>query len=361
MLVFGGGGAAIIALVRTTLRRDAAERREQLWSEVARRLDGRFTPGERAFFRGRSMRIDAVVEGVEVEVDTYVEASHDNSKTYTRVAARAEAPFGMTLRIFEEGLLSGLGKMLGMQDVVVGHGPFDQRFVVKASDEDLARAWLVRSVTSPLCELVSWSHRLERGQVTSRCAGIVENVDELSRAAHATALLAARGAALRAEWSRLAETLGGVLRGEPWRDAEPAIAVGGAASPVFVELARRALPYEEHRLRFVTRVRAHRDGVRREAFVAAGRDKLKDEHGKVVSTPKAARFEVRSSDAAATAARFDEGLAQTMDSLAPDVVEGTESHVSVVFGGVMFDAERLQAAMAIARQLAAAEQTGPYR
>jgi hypothetical protein len=106
---------------------------------------------------------------------------------------------------------------------------------------------------------------------------------------------------------------------------------------------------------------AARGGVRRELFVAAARDKLTDRHGEVVSTPTATRFEVRSSNAAVTAPRFDEGLAQALASLGPDAIVGTESDVTVLFGGVMLDAGRLQAAMAIVRQLAAAEQTGPYR
>jgi hypothetical protein len=341
--------------------RDVAKQSQKQWAEAARRLGGKFDAEKPALFRRPSLFISAVVEGVGVNIDSFTVSQGGSSKSYTRVSAPAEAPSDLTIQIYAEDVFSTLRKTLGMQDVVVGHREFDEVFVVKASDEDLARAWLVPGVADALSRHHSWEHRLDSGTMTSTCTGVVEDVDELVRAAQATALLAGRGAVLRAEWVRLAHALDGVLRGEPWYHPEPAIAVGGPASPVFVELGRGALPDEKRSDRLLTRVRAERGGVRREPFVAAGRDKLNDRHGTVVSTPNAARFEVRSSDAAVTATRFDEGLAQALDALAPDAVVGTESDVSVLFGGVMFDAERLQAAIAIARHLAAAEQSGPYR
>jgi hypothetical protein len=308
------------------------------------------------------MRIGAVVEGVGVAIDFYTLAQGRGSASYTTVTVLAEAPDDLTLHIYAEDFFATLDKKLGgMQDVVVGHREFDERFVVKSSDEDLARAWIVPSVAALLSPLEWFEHRLEAGRVTSTCTGIVNDVGGLMYAAQATARLAGRGASLRAEWIRIAEVLGGVPHGQPWREEAPAIAIGGPAAPVFIQLAHGALPDDPTKRRFLTRVLGARGGARRELFVAAARDKLTDRHGEVVSTPIATRFEVRSSNAAVTAARLDEGLTQALDSLGPDAIVGKESDVSVLFCGVMLDAGRLQAAMAIVRQLAAAEQTGPYR
>src|SRR6185436_164275 len=44
-------------------------------------------------------------------------------------------PGGFRFTVYRKGMFTGLGKLLGMQDVVVGHEPFDEDFVVKGTDE----------------------------------------------------------------------------------------------------------------------------------------------------------------------------------------------------------------------------------
>jgi hypothetical protein len=247
-----------------------------------------------------------------------------------------------------------------MQDVVVGHRQFDERFVVKASDEDLARAWLEPGVMQPLSKLVSWSHHLEGGRLASTRDGIVEGVDELVRIVRTAARLAGRGSVLLAEWDGVAQALGGVLRGALWRDPEAAITVGSPASPTLIELVRVDLPNGNPRL--VTRVRAQRGGGSGERFVAAPHDQLTEAHGEVVPAENAGGLELRSSDPGSTATRFDGERRQALDALRPLAVVGTETEVAILFAGVMFDTERLRAATVIAHQLAAAtEPVGPYR
>jgi hypothetical protein len=352
-----GGGIGILGMV-SRANRESAERCQVVWAEAARRLEGRLSPGEGAIFSVSSMAIVATIEGVEVCLDCHTVKEGRKSTTYTRVSAQAEAPVEFTLRVFAETVLSGLGKKLGMQDVVVGDPRFDEVFVVKSSDEEMARAWLVPAVTK-LVSRLSWSHDLGRGRVTSTCPGVVEDVHELVHAASTTARLAGRGAALRAEWERLALHLGGVLRGELWRDSRPAIEVGGPTSPVHVELARAELPNQSRRI--ATRVRAARGDRAGDRFVAAPTVDLADRDGGIVPVPTPHKLELRSSDPKATAIRFDEERRQALDALDPSAVVATEIEVTVLFAGVMLDADRLQAAIALARQLGSAGSTGPYR
>jgi hypothetical protein len=314
MAAFGAGGAGALALIASFSRAETM-RRERLWAEVARRLNGRFAPGGGSLLQRRSMVIDAPIEGVNVRIDLHTVHNGKSSTTYTRVAAMAEAPPSLTLRIYEEGFFTTVGKKLGMQDVVVGHAEFDDLFVVKASDEDLARAWLARTVTEPLCRLLSWSHHLQSGFVRATCLGVVEDLGELTRAALAVARFAGRGAALRADWDRVAQDLGGVLTGEIWRDAEPAIALGGSGSPVRIEIAHAALPDgRSPRTSLVTRVCAE-------------------------GNPPAT-------------AGWDEGQRQALEALAPSAVVTTERQVAIAFKGLVFEVERLRSAVAMARQLA---------
>ncbi len=307
------------------------------------------------------MAIDAPIDGVDVHIDLYTVRHGDSSTTYTRVTAMAETPFGLTLRIHQEGFFSNIGKKLGMQDVAVGHPEFDDLFVVKASDEDLARAWLVPEVTELLHGVVSWSHRLEGGMVSSMCVGFVEDVGELTRAALAVARFAGRGGALRADWDRVAQSLGGVMTGHLWRDGAPTIALDRSGSTVRIELARAALPSRRHRTGLVTRVCAERSGATREPFVAARAGQLTEDDGQLVPPQQPGRFELRSRDPRATATRWDEGQRQTLEGLVPCAIVGTESEVAILFGGLMLDVERLRSAVVIARQLAAAPASGPYR
>jgi hypothetical protein len=354
-----GGGAGILGMV-VRAGRATAQRRVAVWAEAARRLAAGFLPGSEGslFSSGRSMRIVATLEGVEVCIDCHTVSEGRSSTTYTRVSALAQAPAEFTLRIFEETLLSTLGKKLGTQDVVVGDPRFDEIFVVKSSDEEMARAWLVPGVTSFISRL-SWSHDLAGGRVTSTCPEIVEDVHELVHAAWTTARLAGRGAALRAEWELLAQHLGGVLRGDLWRDSAPAIEVGGPTSPVCVELARAELP--KHPRRIATRVRAARGGGTGERFVAAPRSDLTDRDGEIVPASKTHKLELRSRDPRATAARFDDEGRHALDALDASAVVATETEVAVLFAGIMLDEERLHAAIAALRRLASTESSRPYR
>jgi hypothetical protein len=353
-----GGGAALLGMV-VRANQAVVRRREAVWGEAARRLGGGFVPTGK-----ESIGIVATLEGVEVCIDCHTVSEGGSSRTYTRVSALAQAPAEFTLRIFEETPLSSLGKKLGAQDVVVGDPRFDEIFVVKSSDEEMARAWLVPGVTSWISRL-SWSHDLGSGRVTSTCPEIVEDIHELVHAAWTTARLAGRGAALRAEWELLAQHLGGVLRGELWRDSAPAIEVGGPTSAVCVELARAELPNRPRRI--ATRIRAARGEPGRERrepgerFVAAPRADLTDRDGEIVPASKAHKLELRSRDPRATAARFDDDGRHALDALDASAVVATETEVAVLFAGIMLDEERLHAAIAVARRLASTESSGPYR
>lgn len=101
------------------------------------------------------LHLDGDVKGVPVVLDTFTKSSQDSegrtqSTTYTRVRAHAPSPVALEVKVYPEHIFSGLGRMLGFQDVETGDRSFDETFVVKASSEDGARALLVDEVRDKL-------------------------------------------------------------------------------------------------------------------------------------------------------------------------------------------------------------------
>ncbi len=71
----------------------------------------------------------------------------------TRVAIAFDPPLGTGLRLTHEGVMSGLGKLFGAQDVRLDDAPFDRAFVVKAEDEAKVHRVLVADARARLVSL----------------------------------------------------------------------------------------------------------------------------------------------------------------------------------------------------------------
>ncbi|MBL4845253.1 MAG: DUF3137 domain-containing protein [Planctomycetes bacterium] len=104
--------------------------KEQIWSQVAHQVGGTFHDG--GFF-GRS-RLDASHGEWTITLDTYTKSSGNNqTTTYTRFRAPFVNADGFNFTIYRTGLFSGIGKMLGFQDIEVGFPQFDDSFVIKGN------------------------------------------------------------------------------------------------------------------------------------------------------------------------------------------------------------------------------------
>jgi hypothetical protein len=138
---------------------------------------GRFFP-----FRGNVLT--GTVENVPIQLDHYVVSHGKSSTPYTRVVARAIEPLPLSLRVFVEGFFSSVGKLFGTQDIQVGHPAFDQRFMVKADNEALARSLL----DAELCRALeafpheSLSFEYQRGAVALHWAKREESAAVLDAA-----------------------------------------------------------------------------------------------------------------------------------------------------------------------------------
>jgi len=359
LVVAGGGVSGLLVWGVVALKRasdQAWERLTAAWRAAGSQLGGRFVPSAG---RSQPMTIEAVVDGVGIVIDHYTVSAGDSENVFTRVSALAEGPVGFKLSM-KPGVLASIGRALGAQDVVVGDPVFDEAFVVKTSDEDLARAWLAPGVTPALSAAADYLHALAKGRVTATRKDIESSSVHLIQVARATAAVAGRGGQLRSEWRRVAHDLGGIVESELWGHDEPRIEIQARGSRMTVELTRLASGLFTKRL--VTRVWARRVGARPDRFVAAERGTLTEADGEVVPLEGAkGRVEVRSSLPRVTAGRFDRELTEALEGLTGARMVAGDDEVAVIFPGLLLQAPPLKLAVTLVAGLTSSGPEGPYR
>jgi hypothetical protein len=109
---------------------------------------------------GTSATVEVTSDGLSIgSGSSAVHRPDDSSQvTYTRMRAPYVNPSGFRFAVYRKGLFTGLGKLLGMQDVEIGHEPFDTEFVVQANDESRIRQLLA---SERLRELISQQPAIE--------------------------------------------------------------------------------------------------------------------------------------------------------------------------------------------------------
>jgi hypothetical protein len=170
---------------------------------------------------GAEMAIEA--KGVlilEAEVDdvTVVALVEPTGRKKTvRVRTPVKGAGDLKIKLYPEGFGSSLSKVFGTQDIEVGESRFDARYMIKASDEGLARLWLDFDVR----RLIARSHpegasddfllqiESERASIKWREATLDQRrIEETIRA---VAALGRRSKCLLSECRELAMELGGTL------------------------------------------------------------------------------------------------------------------------------------------------------
>ena len=74
-----------------------------------------------------------------VTLDTYTVSTGKVVMVYTRLRAPYVNPDGFRFTISRKHMFSSVARWLGMQDVQVGHEPFDDDFIIKGTSEDKLR------------------------------------------------------------------------------------------------------------------------------------------------------------------------------------------------------------------------------
>lgn len=119
-------------------RRMFGPSRKEIWRQLSSELDARYVEG--GF--GRADKVQATHGEWIVTLDTYVVSTGKAVIVFTRMRAPYVNPGGFRFTVYRKGIFSGLGKMLGMQDIEIGDESFDQDFIIKGTDEARVRELL---------------------------------------------------------------------------------------------------------------------------------------------------------------------------------------------------------------------------
>ncbi len=148
--------------------------KDEVWRQLSREIGAEFVDG--GFWKGK--KVVARVEDWTITLDTYTQSSGKHSTTYTRMRAPFANKDGLRFTIYRRGLLSGLGKALGMQDIEVGCPEFDHDFIIKGNDQAKIRALFANEQIRELIQSQRSIH-LRINEVKGRRQGLPEGTDEL--------------------------------------------------------------------------------------------------------------------------------------------------------------------------------------
>lgn len=147
------------------------------------------------------MRVTASPDGVPLVLDYFVVSTGKTSVTYTRVkidpehAQRASKLRDLDFNIYREHALSGLGKLLGAQDVQIGDPAYDDAFMIKASGEARIRSLITAEWRRAHLQQREVALGLAKGELTAIQMGFISDVDKLRQQIE-LALCVARAAGL---------------------------------------------------------------------------------------------------------------------------------------------------------------------
>ncbi len=123
---------------------------QEQWKTAAQRLHLTYRPGGGM---GLSGGIYGTLNDHRVEVSTFTKGSGNSSSTYTRYRIEYRNPVPVDMKITRQGMMQGIGKAFGMQDIEVGNPAFDDYLLVKGADPDAVRGFLSIEIQSAIRDL----------------------------------------------------------------------------------------------------------------------------------------------------------------------------------------------------------------
>jgi hypothetical protein len=151
---------------------------EEIWRQLCTEMGAQYVEG--GFWKGN--KVQAQHGQWTVTLDTYTTTDSENhfSTTYTRIRAPYVNKDGFRFTIYRKGFFSGLGKLLGMQDVEVGYPEFDEAFIIQGNDETRLRAMFANPRIRQLIEMQPDIHLTVKDDEGWFGTQFPEGVDELS-------------------------------------------------------------------------------------------------------------------------------------------------------------------------------------
>lgn len=111
--------------------------KEEVWRNLCEEIGADFMDG--GFWKGDKVQL-RVADAWTITLDLFSVQHGKTRKKYTRLRVPFVSLDDFRFLIYRKGLFTGLGKLLGGQDVEVGDPEFDEAFVIEANHEAKVRA-----------------------------------------------------------------------------------------------------------------------------------------------------------------------------------------------------------------------------
>ncbi|MHC4777556.1 MAG: DUF3137 domain-containing protein [Planctomycetota bacterium] len=150
--------------------------RDEVWRKLSEELRADFT--ESSFWKGGG-RVEVRVGEWIITLDTYTVSTGKSSVTYTRMRAPYVNADGFRFKVYREGFFTKVGKLFGLQDVVVGYPEFDRDFVIQGNHDGRLRELFAHSRIRELIEAQPHIHFEVKGDEGWFGKKFPQDVDQL--------------------------------------------------------------------------------------------------------------------------------------------------------------------------------------
>lgn len=130
------------------LRKIFGPSQKEVWQKLSNELGFEFVNG--GIWRGN--KVVAKVQEWTITLDTYTVSTGKSAVVYTRMRAPYLNKDEFRFKIYRKNIFSGMGKLLGMQDIEVGFPEIDETFIVKGNNPDKVQELLSNSEIRKMIE-----------------------------------------------------------------------------------------------------------------------------------------------------------------------------------------------------------------
>lgn len=109
--------------------------KKEVWQQLADEIEANYI--NNGFLEND--RVEAYIGNWIIVLDTYAVQTGKTYTTYTRIRAPFISYSDFYFKIYRTGLFNGIRKILGMEDIEIGHESFDEEFVIKSNSKDKVR------------------------------------------------------------------------------------------------------------------------------------------------------------------------------------------------------------------------------
>jgi len=113
--------------------------KHEIWSQLSHEIGARYH--EDGVFKAGKVVLKH--HRWEITLDNYTVSTGKSHITYTRMRAPYVNRGDFRFKIYRKNIFTGIGKLLGMEDIEIGNPLFDDEFVIQGEPEHLVKSLLM--------------------------------------------------------------------------------------------------------------------------------------------------------------------------------------------------------------------------